>query len=114
MKSFTEGEMKHTVKKCCVCREIRPLFHITPPSPKFAEQNTKPLKMSNKWDFNATKEMCKRCEKNISQIKRSGRLMVPRFSGKFSLIGDTISGFIGNNTSEQENHFKLQKNGKMA
>ena len=84
MSRFSDGELHHTVQKCKVCQEVRPIFNETEPSSKFSAQNCKPLKMTNKWDFDLSKGICMRCDKNLSDIRKNKRATVPRFSGLFS------------------------------
>ena len=94
---FSEGELKHSVHKCKICHEIRPVFHLTEPSSKFSQQNRKPLSIATRWEFNSEKGICRRCEKNISEIKKSKRVNVPRFSGIFSSSAPGIDVHHNNN-----------------
>ena len=84
MSRFSLGELNHKIGKCKICQEVRPIFHKTAPSSKFAEQNRQPLKIANIWEFDASKDICKRCEKNLTDIQKSKRDQVARFSGVFS------------------------------
>ena len=62
MDRFSNGELNHSIHKCGICHEVRPVFYKTEPSSKFKLQNRKPLYVANKWEFNFSKRICKRCE----------------------------------------------------
>ena len=95
MKVFADGELKHSVATCIVCRETRPIFHATEPSTKFSEKNRKPAKVMD-WKLDKNQK-CARCKKNINDIKKKQMDSIPTFSGHLTSTEDCFNKNYHNN-----------------
>ena len=71
--SFIEGEKKHSVEKCIVCQETRPVFHNSFKSKDSRIQLTM-------WKINKD-GACSRCQKDRLKRRKSKVLKPAKFSG---------------------------------
>ena len=91
-----EGELLHSIAKCKVCMETRPVFHEANSSTTYS--GSKCIQI-NHWKLNK-QGVCDRCHKEKLLLKKKGNLKPSKFSGAHSLdehLGPTSNPIRHNN-----------------
>eukprot|EP00111_Clytia_hemisphaerica_P001294 TCONS_00003706-protein len=96
---FEEGELKHEIKKCKICNEVRTVFHQAPQVQPILNKNDlfPPFSWSVREDGK-----CNRCyQEEKSNSKRKNPSAAPKFSGIF-----TNNDIEGNRVPHNNMHFE--------
>jgi hypothetical protein len=95
---FETGELKHTIDRCEVCFETRPVFNIT----ESLNRNKDDSKPVSQKPWKVTKGCCERCLKDRKTRKNQ---RAAKFSGLHS--SDTDMGPSHNNLRTNNMHFEI-------